>query len=129
MIRSKQLPHPITIEINERPVTFVTLGSCAEALHRTSTCLRYWETLGLFPPAAYRLSRNQARLYPVDFLRAIRLIADQDYFGPRLNRSNWRRFQSEVWGAHDNALRPIRDRGNGVKTPPAAGTIDEGGQG
>src|SRR5665213_2144202 len=100
--------HPITAEINGKSVTFVTIGYCALALHRTTACLKLWERSGLFPSAEYRLSRSQIRLYPIDFLRAIARISDEGYLGRRMDRSDWRRFQLAVWGAHDASLAPLR---------------------
>ena len=100
--------------VDGRHTALVTIGHCARALRRTPTRLKQWEQMGIFPPAPFRSTRNQQRLYPTEFLRSIRLIAEQDYFGTRLDRANWVRFQSEVWAAHNAALAPLHKIGAGV---------------
>lgn len=71
MRKIKNHRRPIQITMNGKSVTFVTIGFCAAALGRTTTSLKRWEGMGLFPPAPYRLVRGQLRVYPEDFLQSI----------------------------------------------------------
>jgi hypothetical protein len=114
MAKPKNLPHPITTTVDGVPMTLATIGRCAHALRRTTACLKQWERKGIFPPAPYRSTRNQRRLYPLDFISGLGLIAEQDYFGPRLERANWPRFKSDIWAAHDAALQSLQGETDGV---------------
>jgi hypothetical protein len=128
MAKPKNLRRPIQSNINGKSVTLVTIGFCALALGRTTACLKNWETHGIFPPAAFRVARSRHRLYPEDFLSSISHIKDQGYLGRRMNRSNWRRFQTEVWNAHLAALAPFRSE-DGVIELCTDGESREGRQG
>jgi hypothetical protein len=95
MVKIRNFRHPIHCEINGKSVTFVTIGHCARIMGRTTACVKHWEAIGLFPPAAYRLAKGQLRLYPQDFLRSLGQL-DLAYLGRRMDRSDWRRFQIAV---------------------------------
>ena len=103
----------IQIEIDGRSISLVTVGYVAHVLRRTTTCLRQWEVAGLFPPAPYRLTKGQLRLYPTDFLKALDQIQQDGHLGKRLDKSDWRRFQLAFWNALDLALVPMSEP-NGV---------------
>lgn len=109
----KDLRRPITIEINGKAMKFLTIGHVAAAVHRTTACIKLWERTGLFPVAPYRLTQNQMRIYPQDFVRSLHRIREQGYLGRRLERSDWRRFQTDVWRAMGNAL-PAEEEPNVV---------------
>lgn len=119
MEKIKNLQRPVETTIDGRPVALVTIGHCAVLLQRTTACLKHWERLGLFPPAPYRTSRSRRRLYPLAFAVSLRGIAKQDYYGPRLDRSDWARFHAEIWDAFDAALKPMRHRISGVNHHPS----------
>ena len=108
MRSTRGLRHPISALVNGQPTTLLTVGHVAAALGRTTTCLKEWERMGLFPPAPYRLRGSRARVYPEQFVKSISLIRDQGYVGRRLHRSDWERFQSEVWRAYKEALKTLR---------------------
>jgi hypothetical protein len=128
MANSKNLRRPITTEVDGVRLTLVGIGHCARAVGRSSTRLKQWEQLGIFPPAPYRSLRDRRRLYPTEFVRSIRIIAEQDYFGSRLERADWSRFQSEVWSVHDATLASSRDRRTGVGDCVENRTVTSEGQ-
>ncbi len=116
MKKIKNLQRPIEMTIDGRSVELLEIGHCAVALRRTTACLKHWEkeTVGLFPPPPYRTSRTRRRLYPLPFVVALRGIANQAYYGPRLARSDWPRFRAEIWRAYEAALESEHRPANGV---------------
>lgn len=125
MVKPRNLRHPISATIDGKSITLVSVGHIAAELGRTRTCLRQWEDAGTFPPAPYRLVKGQLRLYPADFLKAIRQIKQERRLGKRLDETDRRLFQLAVWHALDLALAPMRIEPN-VVTDSSSGA--EGGE-
>ena len=60
------------------------------------------------------------RLYPEAFVTLLSDIADRDYYGPRLDRANWLRFNEEVAKAYQRAVEPLFDPGVTDQVPSTA---------
>lgn len=112
--RAKGLRRPIRFEVNGKSIRLFTIGHCARALGRTTTTLRSWERSNLFPPAPYRTARTRVRLYPEGFVKAMGQIVSEGYLGERMDRSHWQRFQTDVWSAHEEALKSLMTHSSGV---------------
>jgi hypothetical protein len=121
---AKFLHHPIQAEVHGQLCTFLTIGHVANALRRTTWCIKHWERLGLFPETPFMLHpdvpRTKRRLYPVGFVDALRDIAAHGYIGKRLDYEQWQRFHDEVFAAYRETVTTLMDRG------VVAGQLDEG---
>lgn len=114
MQKVRNLRGVIETEIGGKSARLVTFGHVASALGRTTTCVRQWETVGTFPEAPFRLTKGQLRLYPAEFVRLLNQIRLDGYLGRRLDETDRRRFQLEVWGALDLALATFKSEPGGV---------------
>ena len=80
--RQKNMRRPIKTVISGRPVELVTIGWVARAFGRTTSTIKYWERIGLFPRAPFRHHRNvpsaNRRLYPRQFVTALTEIGKKD---------------------------------------------------
>jgi hypothetical protein len=105
----------IETQINGKVTTLCTVGRVAAALHRTPWTVKYWEAIGLLPPARFILNpevpRTRRRLYLTEYVEALGVIADRGYLGRRLDRDGWQRFHDEVFIAYQQTVTPFTDRG------------------
>ncbi len=124
MRSTRGLRHPITISIKGKPVKLVTVGHLAAALRRTNWTIDNWIRIGLLPEPPFLLRpevpRMRRRLYPEAFVTLLSDIADRDYYGPRLDRANWLRFNEEVAKAYQRAVEPLFDPGVTDQVPSTA---------
>jgi hypothetical protein len=101
----------IEIEINGELRILCTIGKVAEALGRTPWTVRRWQALDLLPATPFFLSpdipRTRRRLFPVDFVKSLAVIADQGFVGERLDRQHWDRFHREVLAAYEATVTPL----------------------
>ena len=127
----KSLRHPILMDIDGQGCELLTVGYVAHVLRRTSWTIRYWTALNLFPEAPFQLdpdvSRTRRRLYPSAFVGALAEIANRPYYGMRLDRHEWGRFQHDVFEAYEMTVVPLLRRGV-VEDPGSEARLCEGGQ-
>jgi hypothetical protein len=114
----KNLRRPITAQIEGKDCTLLTIGYMAAAIHRTSWTIKYWERLGLLPPAPFVVNperlRTKRHLYPEQFVAAIARVMN-DYPGERLERDQWRSFRKRANEAYAETIGPLLTPG--VITP------------
>ena len=108
---TKNLRRPLTIEINGHECVMLTIGHLANAVGRTPWSINQWIRAGLIPPSPV-LERPDTpnlrrRLWPAEFVAAMRVIGKQDYVVRRLDRRDFRRFHSEVMDAYELTIAPL----------------------
>jgi len=128
---TKNLRRPIHTTINGHPCTMLTIGHLALALGRTPWSVKRLIKVGLIPPATC-LERPDTpnlrrRLWPAQFVAAMRVIGKQDYMAVRLDRKDWDRFQQEVEAAYRDTIEPLLD--SGVTGVLSSSPLAESGQG
>jgi hypothetical protein len=120
----------IEILIEGVPTKLCTIGHVADALNRTGWTVKYWEAIGLLPPARFILNpevpRTRRRLYSEEYVHALGLIADQGYLGQRLDRNHWDRFHHEVLAAYKETVTPLISAGVTEPTPSSTSTYRSG---
>jgi len=114
--RIKHQRRPIRTEVNGTPVTLLTIGHCARALHRSTATIKSWERIGLFPPAPFWQRPNgtpaaRRRLYPLDFVKALPMLGDRYKLGKRLDREQWQDFHDAVVALLAKSLAPLIPQG------------------
>ena len=108
----KGLRRPIKTNLNGQPVTFLTVGHLARAVHRTTWSVRHWQRLGLLPRPPFAIHRDDDQrrrwLYPADFVRRVAEVVAQYEIGERLNREDWGWFRDEVFAAFRDTMDSLR---------------------
>jgi hypothetical protein len=121
----------IEIQINGKVATLCTIGHVARVLRRTTWTVKYWEAIGLLPPAPYILNpevpRTRRRLYLAEYIEALGVIADRGYLGRRLDRDEWRRFHDDAFMAYQQTVTPFTNRGV-MSESECSAVADDGGQ-
>lgn len=116
---TKSLRSPLTLTVGGKRVKLLTIGYVASALGRTNWTVRYYEQIGLMPPAAFVLNKEtletRRRLYVEEYVEALAEIARQDFFGERLEYEDWKRFRRLVCDAYKEVVEPLLPLG---VTPP-----------
>jgi len=111
----KNLRHPITAQIGGQTVELVTIGTLAHALGRTTWCVKYWERLGLLPPAPFIInmcdSRTRRRLYPADLVAQAGRLMEHEGWGRRLERDDWQNFATKMAATYGDVLAPLFPEG------------------
>jgi hypothetical protein len=109
--RQENMRRPITTLISGKPVEMVTIGYVARVFGRSTATIKYWERVGLFPPAPFRFRPNapsvNRRLYPSDFVKTLHRL-DFGYLGTRLDYRDFPRFHEEVRQALQDCLASLR---------------------
>jgi hypothetical protein len=119
MDKIRNLRRPFDVEIHDhQKIEVVSIGYVARALGRTTWTVKSWQRIGLLPNAPWLLdpeiSNLRRRLFPVTFVEALAVIAKRNHLGRRLDRSQWRRFQLDVFDAYDRTVVPLLSATNEV---------------
>ncbi len=100
----------IKAQVGEKIITLVTVGEVAAALGRTPRTIIGWEHTGLIPPAPFRTSSGdehlRRRLWPVELVKALQRVAEQEGFGKRRS-SEFRRHQALLHEAWQTAMGSV----------------------
>jgi hypothetical protein len=103
--------HAIRIFTTEQgEVRLLTISYVAAALGRTRWTIRHWQRLGLLPPSAFVINRDNKSsrrwLYPEPFVHELALIM-QMYPGPRIEQTAWPGFRKRTFEAYHKHVDPL----------------------
>jgi len=122
---TKNLRRPIPTTINGQSCLMLTIGHLANAVGRTPWTVKHWIQVGLIPPSPV-LERPDTpnlrrRMWPAEFVAAMREIGKQDYMVGRLDRRDFGRFHTEVMEAYKTHIGPLLGPGVTEDSPITIG--------
>lgn len=106
----RNLRHAISITTETGECRLVTIGYVSIALQRSRWSVIEWEKKGLLPKAPFIANASRQnikrRFYPEMYVQELSRITRFHFPGPRLDYTDWGRFQMEARSAFDKHVVP-----------------------
>jgi len=117
---AKSVGRTVNWVVNGQMRELHTIGDLAQALGRSTHCVRQWEKMHLIPPAPLITQSGsistRRRFYPVELIAALAQVAEREHFGRRRPSEGFLRHRAAFCNAWDDVMATL--------TAPACGVTD-----